>query len=421
MQYARLCSSERLVRLPAALAAIAMLALAGCSTTTSDALSVNAATTQVERKATADTVKTGAISAREKDSAELTRIAASTNESAGPAPLSRSAWCDYLENNANAEAEIIGSPSLAGSADDAGNYSFNIGVNLLDYKKAELVRQTGGLKCRQYTANKVIEATIKLADEAVALRGAVARHQAVIGSDSELSAISSQARNLVSGGALTAQEGDRIANAVRAIRAKGDKARSEIDRRKDHPALRHGEIAGQTRELADSDYELQRIDRQIRTLDAFSLNLEAGYRMQERNDILNAEPASEDVFAKVKVGIRLGALSPRRQQFEDAAASARAASMSEELGGPLWQTEYARSAAAKALPGLREAAQKTQAALNAARQGARNMAASDRPELAAAALAARVEAVSLKAELAALNAAIAEIENNLRRLAALQQ
>ena len=332
----------------------------------------------------------------------------------------RSAWCDYLINNANAQAEIIASPSVSASTDDSGNYSVNIGVNLLDYRRAELVRQSGEVKCNQHTASKIISSAMQLADEAAILASAVAKEAYLRGKAGEMDKIAARARALAGRGDITNQQADAVIRLVAARKAEMENARSDIEKRKDFPSVEGWQIAGRNRELVEAETRLQGIDREIRTLDALSIDIEGGYRALQ-TDALLGDPASEDLYAKVKLGLKLGALSPRRQAYEDAALAARQDALNEELGGPIWRAGYAESSGAKALPGLKRARDQISAAKSSAERTAANLSASERPELLANALAVRLEAIGHGAELAGANAAISQIEDNLRRLGSLRQ
>ncbi|MEZ5870792.1 MAG: hypothetical protein R3D32_02895 [Nitratireductor sp.] len=397
--------------------------VAGCSTTTSALMGVGArgqTETTTAPTTTALTTTGGTTAAASEHVAVSTSDNAPLPGVAHQADGTHSSWCDYLVNNANAQAEIIASPSVSASTDDSGNYSVNIGVNLLDYRRAELVRQSGEVKCNQHTASRVISSAMQLADEAALLASAVAKEAYLRGKAGEMEKINSKARNLASSGDITSQQADAVFRLVAARKAEMENARSDIEKRKDFPSVEGWQIAGRNRELVEAETRLQGIDREIRTLDALSIDIEGGYRAIQA-DALLGDPASEDVYAKVKLGLKLGALSPRRRAYEDAAMAARQNSLNEELGGPIWRATYAESSGAKALPGLKRARDQISAARNSAEKTAANLAASDRPELVANGLAVRLEAIGHGAELAGANAAIMQIEQNLRRLGTLRQ
>ncbi|MFZ1813770.1 MAG: hypothetical protein WBO55_03165 [Rhizobiaceae bacterium] len=405
----------------AALLSVSLLALAGCSSTITGG--IPAGSTSVKAQTPNQTLVQASGETQEAALRSTETTAVSTSQAYLPGVEStndarREAWCDYLVNNANAEAEIIASPTLSGSTDDSGNYSLNIGVNLLDFHKAKLVRRSGDAKCKQHSASKIIAASMQLADEAVVLASANARLTFLEGRLGEINSISAQAGGLVANGSITAQQAESIRRAASSARADMEKARAEVDRRRDFPAIEGTELTGQNRRLVEAEEELQTIDRDIRTLDSLSLNLEAGYRAQDADSLLG-EPASESTYAKVKFGIRLGALSSRREAYEDAALVARNAALHQELGGPVWRTAYTQASTQKALHGMRSARSQLAASRKSALRTAGDLAASDNADLMATALAARMEAIALGAELAGVDAAIAQMEDNVRRLGAL--
>ncbi len=68
--------------------------------------------------------------------------------------------CRYLKNTAEAEAAIIGSPTLEASSDEEGSGSVSLSMDLLDFNKAKLVRSSADAKCRYHLASKKIDTTL---------------------------------------------------------------------------------------------------------------------------------------------------------------------------------------------------------------------------------------------------------------------
>lgn len=329
-----------------------------------------------------------------------------------------SQWCRYLKNNALAEAEIIGSPTLSANSDENGNGSFNIGMNLLDLKKAELTRQSGAVKCKAYMASKSIEATMRLAGESSKFAASYTKYTYLSGQKNQMNAIVTKARNLVNARVLTLQQANSIAIKRDELISQLHLAKSEADKRKDIPAIDSASIIGSNGQLKDATYQMQAIDREIRTIGAYDVSVQAGYRFND-GEALTSD--NDNYYAKIKLGIRLGALTQRRSHFEDEAEEARINALSEQNYGPAWKSDFAASAVTKSLIGLKNARKAAQNAKASADSTAARLNSSERPEVIFAALQAKLSRIELGAQLAALNASINEMENSKAKLNSLNQ
>ncbi len=331
-------------------------------------------------------------------------------------PDENSSWCRYLKNDAAANAEIVASPSISASTDDQGNNSFNIGMNVLDFKKADLIRQSADVRCAAHAAGKSIAATMRLVDESTKFASSQAQYAYLSSRTDKLNAIVSEAKGLMSAGVLTVQQVNDLSATRDKVISEMNLARSEADKRKDMPAIDDTLISGSNQRLHQATADLQRIDREIRTIEAFDITIQAGYRYE---DTEVASMSSDDYYAKVKLGVRLGALSRRRANYEDAAETARIEALGEENSGPIWQSDFAASSIAKALVGLRSARTSLVSALATANDTAAQLGGSERPEIAHAAMQAKMNAIAMGGQLAGVDASIRELEANQRRLSAL--
>lgn len=328
------------------------------------------------------------------------------------------AWCRYIIYNSASEASIIASPTVSASTDKDGNNSANIGMNLLDFKKADLIKQSAAAKCRQHRAAKTIEAALSLVGESTKLAAYGAKYNYLQNKESVLSAIVSKARNYVSRGVLTRQEANTVAARVALLRSSKGEALSEVEKRKDLPSLDGIGLAGKNFELANTEAKLQDIDRDIRTLDAFNVSVEAGY-----NDVADdlQQSGNDDFYGKLKVGVRLGALSPNRRYYEDAARDARLDALHEKNSGVIWKTDFAEKAMAKSLKGLRKAESEYRIQRNKADDTYSRLHNSERSEFITTALLAKVQSISASSDISAMVASISEIKKNQSRLKLLQK
>jgi hypothetical protein len=402
-----------------AMAFMATTFLTGCNQTTGSvfgnglALTKKSETTQtsqvteqtISAQKSTDTIKVGTVDKNIVSKSKATY-----------APNENSSWCNYLKNDAAANAEIVASPSLSASTDQDGNGSFNLGINVLDFKKAELIRQSADARCMAHAAGKSIEVTMRLVDESTKFASNYATYSYLSSRVDRMNALVNEANALTAAGVLTLQQSNEVSARRDKIISEMNLAKSEADKRKDIPAIDETVIAGSNQRLYQATADLQRIDRDIRTIEAFDISVQAGYRY---DDLETGGSSSDDYFAKVKLGVRLGALSNRRSRYEDAAEAARMDALGEENAGPIWQSGFAASSIGKALAGLRSARSNLVSALSTANETATKIGASDRPEVTYAAFQAKLGAINIGGQLAGVDASIKELENNQRRLSAL--
>ena len=121
-----------------------------------------------------------------------------------------SAACRFLRSSSEVEATIISSPTLSASSDEDGSGSVSIGMNLLDIRKADLVRATGDARCRMQTASKEIEATLGLGSQITQYAAANARQAHIRKRLGELNAIQARANQLVHSGIITKQDANLV-------------------------------------------------------------------------------------------------------------------------------------------------------------------------------------------------------------------
>ncbi|MGB7334977.1 MAG: hypothetical protein WBD01_04220 [Salaquimonas sp.] len=391
--------------------------LGGCTQTTGN---IFAAKTPVQKQAISSVESSPKTDKVEVDHIKVAGISETAKKTARSNSAYKidenSAWCEYLRNDAAANAEIIGSPTLSASTDDGGNGAFNIGMNLLDLKKAELVRQSGNARCQAHAAAKSIEITMRLVNEGTKFASDYAHYSYLAGKTGELNAIVKRANALKNAGVMTVQQANTIEKARADILAEMNTTKSEADKRKDLPGLDAAAITGSNYRLAQATQNIQTIDREIRTIEAFDISVQAGYRYNEDEP---GDIGSDDYYAKIKLGVRIGALSKKRRQYEDAAAAARLNALEEENSGPLWQSQFAAGSIAKSLAGLRSARGNLTSALAASQDTANNLAATDRPELVYAGLVAKMDIISISGKLAAVQSSIKELESNQKKLSAL--
>lgn len=431
-------SSKRVLSL--ALVATASLLLGGCSLTTYE----NSEYFEQDNRTFFEKLKKAP---RDKDTVEVTHVRKAdpqtdskvnivTNSTAtsairdlgiNPENLSRadvdtnSAACQYLRKSADAEAYIVGSPTLSASSDDDGSGSVNIGMNLLDLNKADLIRASGDARCRLHEATKKIEATLGLGVEANRYESFNAKSTYIRNNLGTLNGVEASARELMNQGSLTVQDMNIVSVQVQQLKAEMEIAHSEASKRRGLPAFDISQVRNRHGALIEATNDLQNIEREIRTNDAFELSLNTGYRYNEQFNPSLQRNDNDGAFASVSVGVRLGALSPQRRLAEEEAASARLEALFEKNTGTIWKSGFSDRAISRTLADLNNADASLSAAIARADDTIERLSSVDRPETIRAQLQTRLERVRLGSERASIRASIKQLKDSQLKIKALSQ
>ncbi len=407
---------------------VALAVLTGCSAVTtgktgfalkSDKSVSGAEVKDIASEPTIDSIISGATKPSKQAAAKPFTI--DVNGSRRSVAREKTAACRYLEANAAAEAAIIGSPTVNASSDEDGSGSVSLGMNLLDFKKADLVRASGEAKCRLHESSKNVEATLGLGVEATKFAHAWAKQNHIRQNLRNLNAVQARANSLVKQGIITTQDANSIEMSVAELKSTMEINQAEASQRANLPAVNAERIKSSHGSLIAATNDLQNIERDIRSNDAFQFSVSAGYRY---NDTFNDNLQRDDnggAFARVSVGVRLGALSAQRQQFESDASLARLDALVEENSGAIWKSEFSTRAMKDMSSDLRKSERELIAAVAETNETIAKLNTEDSPEVVKAMLIAKIEKVRIGANLAAVRAAIGQLEENRRNIRALSQ
>lgn len=434
------CFSDRLKKVTLALVTATLLG--GCSMTTYD----NKQHFEADNRSFFEKLKKEPASENTNNAGEssVSKVDPQTTDSVGlalrdntsknveafninPANLKRgpgfedSAACRYLRKSADSEAVIIGSPTLSASSDEEGSGSVSIGMNLLDFKKSELVRASGDARCRLHEASKKIDAAVGLGGEATKFARAWAKQDYIRSNMTKLNQIKSQTASLVEYGLLTRQDANLVIVQIEGLKSEMAIARAEADQRRDLPAITANDVRSRHGALVEATSDLQNIEREIRTTDALELSVSAGYRYNEAFNSDLQRTDSDGAFAKVSVGIRLGALSAQRQSLEDEAAGARVDALFEENTGTIWKSGVTDKATSRVIAELKASETSIANAMRLADSTIAQLEKNQQPETTRAVLNARIERIRLGSDHAAVKAAIRQLETNQQNIKALSQ
>jgi hypothetical protein len=332
-----------------------------------------------------------------------------------------SAHCRFIRKTADSEAIITASPTVSASSDKDGSGSVSIGMDLLDFQKAELLRASGDARCRMVTAKKKIEATMVLAQEEIRFTRAWAKQDFIRKNLGYLNGVKRDATRKVAAGIITAQDKNLIVKQINELKAIMGRFRSEADQRRDLPKIKLADIRSYHGALVEATNDLQNVEREIRTNDALKVSVSAGYRYNETfNDNL-IQTENDGGFARVTVGVRLGALSARRHRLEEEAAGARLDSLFEEGTGQIWKSGFAQRASGRMIKQLLVSEQDLMKAKANTEDSIKRLSTADQPQIIRAQLLAKVQTIYVGSDLAAVRATIAQLRQNKAKFAAMSQ
>ena len=142
-------------------------------------------------------------------------------------PQSDPAWCRYLAADAGAEASILRSPTLSASASDGGSKSVSLGMNLVDFSKADEIQKAAKLRCEQKISEGSLQASLLISGQSLTALGSPAKAAYLNRAMAKLDAIAAQSRARLAEGAITAPEHSLVI--ARIARVRQDLATAKAD------------------------------------------------------------------------------------------------------------------------------------------------------------------------------------------------
>jgi hypothetical protein len=354
---------------------------------------------------------------KKADTAVDTKI---TTASVPELPQSDPAWCRYLAADAGAEASILRSPTLSASASDGGSKSVSLGMNLVDFAKADEIEKAAKLRCEQKLSEGSLQASLLIAGQSVTALGASAKAAYLSQALAKLDAIAAQSRARLSEGVITAPEHSLITARIARIRQEQSAAKADALKIESIDGGRALLISDAASKLQKAEEELQMSNARMRSLNAVSVNVETGWTRKD-DALLTISSGTPNYYGKVSVGVRLGAIGPARRRYEDAALQARIEALSEPYTGIVWQAARGEDNIKSNLRSLRASRSAIASALSNTRGTLNELRGTDRIELASTRLIAEVDVISLTGELAAIDATLASLNENAELAGAVNQ
>ena len=325
----------------------AVLGISGCSSRTG--IFGDAGASAALRLQTIDETAAAAVppAPRIQPAAET---AAATDIVTPPRP--HSAWCDYLAEDAAADATVLRAPTLSGQVDDQKKSAVSLSLSLSSFRKADLLEQSAEARCRSHLAETGLQEVVLLAPQTLSAAGYKAKAKAIAQHVADLERMKAKIAREKTAGNLTADKAASLTAMIEGLYAAAAEARSEAERRSAADGMVTGPAAQYSAELLKAESDLAELGSRMRTADAFDVSLVAGY--SDGNFADGLDSMSDGWSGKVKFSMKLGAFAPQRYAHEQRARDARLAAIREEEGGALWQVKMLREAHFKTISGLEE-------------------------------------------------------------------
>ena len=342
------------------------------------------------------------------------RIEAARTDSAAAAPPSDLAYCRYLDARADAKNALLLSPTVSASYDTDQRGSAKISYDVVDIARARLEKQSAAATCARYYAADRITRMLYVTPQSMTYAGNLEKANYLASRRGELAALAKRINAHVANGDMTAQLAAGLIQYIETVRSLEHQARAEAHRRESQSLLSQDGTRDLDQQLTDAERALQEVDRVSRSLEAISVTLTAGINRDSRED--DALFTEDSAYAKVTVSYRLGAISPVRSRYEQAAEDARLAALTETGQGSLWFTAEMAKALVRVREGLAIQRDRLQAAIAEARGNAAKFSEGYETELYQSKYRAQIDVIKLTADLRGIEGTLRDIDKIERRL-----
>jgi hypothetical protein len=343
------------------------------------------------------------------DAVEIRPASSSETDETG-----NSQWCKYLKEDSAAQATILRSPTLSGSAGDSGKASLSLGLSTSSFAKANLVEEEARIRCRRYLAESGLQKLVFISPQGLTAAGFRAKSKSISARKGQFAQLKKLIKAEERNGNINTEKATSLVILIDQIVAEGNAARSQADRRltEDYGNPQNASVLGY--DLLKAEADLDNLNSRVRTADAMDVSVSAGWN---DNKIGNGFDNSNDSFSgKVSFSVKLGVLAPQRFEHERLAREAKLSAIRNQEGGSLWQIDVLRKAHERALDGLITSRVKLDEALAEANRLVTVLGSVENPEFVGTLIAAKIQVVRLQADKAAIIGSIQEIGENIKRL-----
>jgi hypothetical protein len=325
----------------------------------------------------------------------------------------QSSWCTYLEEDAAAEAMLLLHPTVSAEVDYQGHKTIRLGYDLANLRTAGLIKEKAEAKCRNYLARSALNSLIIIAPNQLTRATFDAQAKVIEQRRGALLRFQQQIRDEVKNGVLTIDQAGSLLVEADWIIADGAKASSEAARRQifNNDNIREISAAGQL--LLDAEREIADLNSSLRTAEALSVTVEAGWRDSSSWEEFNTEENSW--FLAGKVSAKLGIFNPALQRHEHRALQARLQAQESEPGSVFWRIKELINAFEQSKDGLLASRKQLAAAKNTA-ETLKKILPENNADYFAQLYKTELEIIKLEAGIAGIDASLTTIEQHLTRL-----
>ena len=148
-----------------------------------------------------------------------------------PAAAERSAWCEYLAEDAAADATVLRSPTLKGQIDDDAKGSVSVSLSASSFRKATLLEQSAEARCRAYLAESGLQKVVFLAPQTLSAAGFRAKADSIQHRSGELQKLKARIDREIKAGNMPADKATSLSAMIEGLYSAAAEARSEAERR----------------------------------------------------------------------------------------------------------------------------------------------------------------------------------------------
>jgi hypothetical protein len=325
---------------------------------------------------------------------------------------SSSAWCQYLKEDAAAEATILRSPSASGSVDDSGKLGVGLGISVSSFAKAKLIEEAAQVKCRSHLAQAGLQKRTFAAPLGLTAMGYRAKSISILARRNDLAELREQIKYELRRGNITAEKATSLSVLIDEINLEGNVAKLQAAR----PAqavIIAPKASPFGEDLIQAEAELDAINKKIRTAEAVDVSVSAGWNDFGLRDGFDVR---DDSFGgKVSFSFKLGAVAPQRFEHERRARDAKLNALQEQVDVPDRQIAAQRQVRQQALADLTQSQARLNELLADTIKLVKVLGSVSSPEFAGTFIAAKIQVVRLLVEKAAVDGSIDEIRQSMKR------
>ncbi|MEM9676530.1 MAG: hypothetical protein AAF890_00605 [Pseudomonadota bacterium] len=320
----------------------------------------------------------------------------------------RSARCRQILAEAGLDATMLRSPTLSATLDQDGKGGLSLGYDVLDLRRARMKIELAQLQCDRYEASVRLAQLLVTSTQALSRAGYLAKADYLGRNRAALKRVQRRVVADVDEGLVTVHSANAIRQRISQVIAQEARVRGEAERREVVDNIQVKSARNIDRKLIDYEQRIYKLQKALRTTDAYEVSVSGGYNYDAQDDPFSVD-AGNDLYAKVKVGVRLGVFHRDRAAFENELRQSRLDALYQANTGALWRADKMAGANSRVLHNLRLQRNEVASALKEAKRTVIASRNADDPWLVSSGLRSRIDIVALGAELAGLDATIDDV------------